>query len=146
MAVANVFAVFYVVAQVIERFVDFVKHAFNAYDDTRANIEAKELEIEDQKKIIETARDSGDNLSKHYERLNGLLKLKNRMDNKMLRDFFVFTSGLGILAAWLLQIRFLALLEAPVNPLLDTLVTGLVLGSGTKPLHDLIKYIEKAKT
>ena len=81
------------------------------------------------------------------KKLNELLKAKNKMDNRMVRDFFIYTSVLGILAACLLDLKFLTLLKAPVRPeLLDTIITGLVVGSGTKPLHDLIKYIEKAKS
>ena len=103
------------------------------------------------------------------KKLNELLKAKNKMDNRMVRDFFIYTSVLGILAACLLDLKFLTLLEAPITPILnasatpvintsatpvdnahvppvlDTIITGLVIGSGTKPLHDLIKYIEKAK-
>lgn len=145
MAVANVFAVFYVVAQVIERVVELLKNVSGVYDDTRANIETAERRVEDQKTIIEKALKAGEDLEGHYRKLNELLKAKNKMDNKMVLDFFVYTSVLGILISWLLQVRFLALLALPVNPALDTIITGLVVGSGTKPLHDLIKYIEKAK-
>jgi hypothetical protein len=146
MSVANVFAVFYVVAQVIERVLEFIKNSSGVYDETRANIETAERRIEDQKKIIERAREAGEDLEKHYGKLNELLKAKNKMDNKMVIDFFVYSSGLGILVCWLLHVRFLTLLEVPAHPWLDTLITGLVVGSGTKPLHDLIKYIEKARS
>jgi len=145
LAVVYVFAVYFVVAQVIERIVEFVKDSSSKYDVTRADINTKEREIEDQKKIIEKARDVEEDLGNHYKKLNELLKAKNKMDNRMVRDFFIYTSVLGILAACLLDLKFLTLLEAPVRPVLDTIITGLVVGSGTKPLHDLIKYIEKAK-
>jgi uncharacterized protein YqgV (UPF0045/DUF77 family) len=146
MAIGNVFAIFYVVAQVIERILEFIKNSSGVYDETRANIRTIEMRIEDQKKIIEKAREAGEDLESHYEKLNELLKAKNKMDNKMVIDFFIYSSGLGILVCWLLHVRFLTLLEVSVHPWLDTVITGLVVGSGTKPLHDLIKYIEKAKS
>lgn len=145
MAVANVFAIFYVVAQIIERIAEFLKNGFNIYDEIRANIETVTMEIEDCKTMIEHARNSGEDITVQYTRLNELIRTKNTMDNKMVQHFFLYTSILGILAAWLLQIRFLSLLGAPADPTMDIIVTGLVIGSGTKPLHDLIKYIEKAK-
>lgn len=146
MAIANVFAIFYVVAQVIERVVELLKNVSGVYDDTRANIETAERRAEDQKKTIERALEAGEDMEGHYKELNELLKAKNKMDNKMVLDFFIYTSVLGILMSWLLQLRFLTLLASPVNPTLDIIITGLVVGSGTKPLHDLIKYIEKAKS
>lgn len=145
MTVANTFAVFYIVAQVIERIVEFLKNGLGAYDKTRADIETHTIEIEHQKKIIDKTICSGENADAHYKKLNTLLRDKNKMDNQMVWHFFVYTSILGILAAALLNIRFFELLMITSDPLMDTIITGLVIGSGTKPLHDLIKCIENAK-
>ena len=145
MPVANTFAVFYIVAQVIERIVEFLKNGLGAYDKARADIETHTLEIEYQKKIIDKTICNGEKADAHYKKLNTLIRQKNKMDNQMVWHFFVYTSIMGILAAALLNIRFLELLNIISNPLMDTIITGLVIGSGTKPLHDLIKYIENRK-
>ncbi len=142
MSVTNVFAIFYVVAQVIERFVELLKNGLRKYDKDKADIETYNVKIENQKKIIE--KGEGD-LTKQYEKLNEDIKNKNMMDNKMVWHFFIYTSALGIVAAYFLNLSFLSLLEVNVHPTWDILITGLVIGSGTKPLHDLITYIQKAK-
>ena len=55
-------------------------------------------------------------------------------------------SVLAILASAWLGIRLLTLVGvSEPHVFVDVLVTGLVIGAGTKPLHDLIKNIEKSK-
>ncbi|WP_340818635.1 hypothetical protein [Methanolobus sp. WCC4] len=63
----------------------------------------------------------------------------------MVLGVFVMTSFLGLPLAFLLQLRFLEMLGVTVLPVIDSIVTGFLISGGTKPLHDLIKYIEKAK-
>lgn len=54
---------------------------------------------------------------------------------------------LGVGASLALGLRFLTAIEVGNSPVwLDTFVTGLVIAGGTKPLHDLIGTIEKAKS
>lgn len=54
---------------------------------------------------------------------------------------------LGIAASLALGLRFLSAVQVTSPPRwLDVVVTGLVISGGTKPLHDLIGVIEKAKT
>lgn len=52
----------------------------------------------------------------------------------------------GIAASLVLGLRFLSAVQVDTSPQwLDVFVTGLVISGGTKPLHDLIGLIEKAK-
>lgn len=145
LSVTNVFAIFYVVAQVIERLLETLKNGLGTYDKDKAEIETANVKIENQKKIIEKIRTDGGDLTEHYEKLKKDIMTKNKMDNKMVWQFFMLASGLGIVAAYYLNLSFLSLLEVKVHPAWDILITGLVIGSGTKPLHDLITYIQKAK-
>jgi len=145
LSVTNVFAIFYVVAQVIERLLETLKNGLGTYDKDKAEIETANVKIENQKKIIEKIRTDGGDLTEHYEKLKKDIMTKNKMDNKMVWHFFMLASGLGIVAAYYLNLSFLSLLEVKVHPAWDILITGLVIGSGTKPLHDLITYIQKAK-
>ncbi len=144
MAVTNIFAIYYVIAQIIERIVEVIKKSSKRYDTVHANIDTDEAEIANKKKIIEKELDK--DVSERYNELRTLLKNQNNRNNGMVRDLFAISCILGILAAWQLNIRFLALLEVAVKPWHDFVITGLVVGSGTKPLHDLIKYIEKTKS
>jgi hypothetical protein len=54
---------------------------------------------------------------------------------------------LGIALSLALGLRFLSAVQVGTSPRwLDVFITGLVIAGGTKPLHDLIGTIEKAKT
>jgi hypothetical protein len=55
-------------------------------------------------------------------------------------------SAIGMLACGALGIRLLFATGYDVTPAVDIIVTGLAVGSGTKPLHDLISNIQKSKT
>ena len=54
-------------------------------------------------------------------------------------------STLAILACGAFGIRLLDAIGFDVHEALDITVTGLAVGSGTKPLHDLISNLQKAK-
>ena len=54
-------------------------------------------------------------------------------------------SAAGILACGAFGIRLLFATGFDVTPAVDIFVSGLAVGSGTKPLHDLISNIQKAK-
>ena len=64
------------------------------------------------------------------------------------RTIFIWgiTSFLAMLASAVLGVYLLRTIGATEAPLwADITVTGLAVGAGTKPLHDLIKRLEKAK-
>lgn len=53
---------------------------------------------------------------------------------------------LGLLAATFFGVRMLAAVGvAAPHPIFDVWVTGLIIGSGTKPLHDLVERIRLPK-
>lgn len=54
-------------------------------------------------------------------------------------------SALGMLACGAFGIRLLSAIGFDVHEALDIAITGLAVGSGTKPLHDLISNLQKAK-
>lgn len=142
----SLFAVFYVVAQVIERLLQAAKDCSEYCDDVRAETHELEIRIENLKKRIEKMLEKGIDIpSEVYNDLHSLFFLKNKADDKMEKIFFISSAILGILFAFLLNIKFLSMIGVETIPLYDIIVTGLVVGGGTKPLHDLIKYIEKAK-
>lgn len=55
-------------------------------------------------------------------------------------------SAIGILGASMLQLYLLKQvgIASPPRPM-ELLATGLIIGAGTKPMHDLVKLIEKRK-
>lgn len=60
--------------------------------------------------------------------------------------FWGLATVVGLFASAALKLYFLRALGVPDSPRwAEILVTGLVIGAGTKPLHDLISRIEKSK-
>nr|WP_321498566.1 hypothetical protein [uncultured Methanolobus sp.] len=144
MSVINVFAIFYVAAQVIERITDSIIKLMRSYDNTKADIEVTSFKIQKIKSKLDVDCDK-DKEDRLYDELQSQLKYRNQRDNRMVLEIFLMTSFLGILLAFILQIQFLQMLGVIVSPVIDITVTGFLISGGTKPLHDLIKYIEKAK-
>jgi hypothetical protein len=58
---------------------------------------------------------------------------------------WIVASGIGIAIA---EVAKLALFKASgiggVDPGIDYILTGIAIGSGTKPIHDVISYLQKA--
>lgn len=52
---------------------------------------------------------------------------------------------LGFLFAWWLNLHMMDRLGAPQNVWVDRFFTALVLGSGTKPIHDIISLMGRNK-
>jgi hypothetical protein len=60
--------------------------------------------------------------------------------------FWAFACALGVLASSGLKLYFLKQVGVALPPrTLELLATGLIVGAGTKPLHDLVSLIEKKK-
>jgi hypothetical protein len=115
------FAVFYVAAQVIERITELFSMIFDRkYDQTK---------------------DAG--------------KIKRRKEHRDSRQtraivHWLIASALGIVLTLVFYLGFhanLGLFEASgfsLDPIPDAILTGISLGAGTKPLHDLISYMTKS--
>ena len=73
----------------------------------------------------------------------GLLK----RGSKELRYYTTFGGvALGLIMAFLSgNLRLLELVEVQFNPLLDTILTGVVIGMGTEVVHELIKVLAEGK-
>lgn len=122
----TLFAVLYIFAAAIERFVEPVKclvigkkkkDAENAVEKARATGTEKE-EAEEKAKLNET-----------------------RQDTKLIT--WAFATVFAILGTSSTGLFLMHAIGAEkVAPWLDILITGLAIGAGTKPLHDLIGYIE----
>ena len=60
--------------------------------------------------------------------------------------FWAIATVVALFASAYLKLYFLRVIGLPAAPrFMDILITGLVVGAGTKPLHDLITRIETAK-
>ncbi len=123
----TLFAVLYIFSAAIERLVEPAKSLM---------VGQKKKDAENR---VETARADGD----EQGQADGQAKLnETREDTKVIAWSLASTFAiLGTSATGLFLMQ--AIGAEKVAPWLDILITGLVIGAGTKPLHDLIGYIEK---
>lgn len=130
----SIFAVMYVFAQALERFLEPILRLYSGKkDDTKVLEGALEKAINNPSKAnLKLAANAREELNEEGANL-AVLAWGLSSALAML--------GSGYLGMYLL--RAVGLTSVPAS--VDILVTGLAVGGGTKPLHDLVKNIEKAK-
>lgn len=156
----TIFAAFFVAAQGIERLLEpisdylfptepdvatslkdaeaAVDHAFAAYNDA-ARAGAQQADTQRLEALNKTAEE----------------KLKLAANTKAQKDrrhgnravvFWAIATSIGILASASLKLYLLSRIGLAAPPrALEILATGLIIGAGTKPLHDLVSLIEAKK-
>lgn len=140
--IISIFTVYYILAQIIERVTELFSPWF-----CKREIEELRREMEDIEKIIDKkiANSGGlHNIEQEQkgrkEKRDELLKLRARR----IAGLWFLASVMGIILCGLIGVRFFETAGITVSPWLDKILTGLLIGSGTKPLHDLIVIIEKS--
>jgi hypothetical protein len=130
----SIFALLYVAAQAVERLLEPVSWLA--------------LKIDDAKKTRDTAFAAYQTSGKSdagTTAANAQASLEHARSNRAV-VYWALATGVGMFAAAALKLYFLHILGVTDAPRwAEILVTGLVIGGGTKPLHDLISRIEKAK-
>jgi len=146
-----VFAPFYIAAQAIERLLEpFASRWNNTTTEKSALKSARE-----EKKLLESPPEGEKPpTSKQIEDATAAIEKAELALAKAKASraipFWAFASTLGLLACSMLGLGLVAAVskEAPSGEFVrtvDVLLTGLAVGAGTKPLHDLISRLEKAK-
>lgn len=137
----TIFAVFFVGAQALERLLEPLALALNlgAVEKSTAREEAK------------TVQQLADNplVTDITEQLTRAVEAK-AVDQKKTAErtilYWGIATGLAALASGLFGFYFLSTVGIAVPAVwMEILGTALIIGSGTKPLHDLISMIEKKK-
>lgn len=162
------FAAFYVVAQAVERFLEPFANVLGVGDKEKAEKEKKteqdnkknaekELEIANLSFVstqdvnektrvrqdIENATNARDQADSEIKKNEELLK---KLGTNRAILYWGAASCFAVIASAGLNLQFLAVIGfSGHEPWVDTVVTGMVIGGGTKPLHDLIQLIEKGK-
>jgi len=130
----SIFALFYVAAQAVERLLEpFSALLLTVGDKEKARDQAL-AEYQQAK-----TKDKGDAAAGKQADLE-----RTRANRRVV--FWGLATVVGLFASAVLKLYFLRTLGVSDSPRwAEILVTGLVIGAGTKPLHDLISRIEKAK-
>ena len=140
------FATFYILAQIVERIIELVSEV-GYLGKHKTEIEKGKRKIEYYQKIIEKKLEKNPDINAIETESNEIEKIeKGKRDLEMCRiaSLWLFASLLGIAVCWVANVGFfktIGITETVTS--WDKLGSGLLVGSGTKPLHDLIAKIEK---
>ena len=159
----TIFAVFFVTASAIERLIEPLTLFYG--QDKKADLEAKAAKAREAVEaayVAQAAYLSADNAGKTAAKtkfddlktaaqnaLDDAAAAKggaNAISGNRAVVVWAAASGIGILGASMLQLYLLKQvgIASPPRPM-ELLATGLIIGAGTKPMHDLVKLIEKRK-
>ena len=154
----TIYAVFYVAAQAIERLLEPFTNLLLPKKDEAAKVETKTTEAVNGNAMfvaaVAFAKEAA--VTKAWReatqtKASEAASAQDELDKKVYVRavlFWVIATGLGIVASGYFGLYFVHTIvkENPPSNGFDILVTGLVIGAGTKPLHDLISNLSKDKT
>jgi hypothetical protein len=152
----TIFAIFFVAAQGIERLLEPVSLLFTDADDALKTAEgevekAKKAATAEQAENIEKKLASSTAKVTEAKKLDlqvkldaaatAVAKLKKSKNNRKV-IFWALASSVAILASASMELYLLRTVGISSAPrYLEVLATGLIIGAGTKPLHDLVTLI-----
>lgn len=153
MAELSLFAAFYILAQGIERFLEFFTEKPPFIND-KLVIDASERKIKVWQNIIDKLieKDPSDpnlqnNIAQYQQNIEAEESKISGKKSTRIVGLWGLASLLGIYLCWVFKIGFLQTIGATIPSglgELDYIVSGIIVGSGTKPLHDIVAKIEKA--
>lgn len=134
------FAGIYAGAQAIERFLEPLSHWLLSTEDTESKY-GEAVEAADKAVTLWLADSSEGNKTAVETAMKDMATKKNAIDER--KDdraaiFWAIASVAGMLAAAQFNLFLLKLIGVTATYSWDVFATGLVLGGGTKPLHELI--------
>jgi hypothetical protein len=141
----GVFAVLYVLAQVIERFLEPFSPVLGCLLNGRGEKKSKKTLVVARNKALVEARQTG-NVGKKKECADKQDALNQFRANATPMAFGIAAllamAGAGYTGFLVMHVIGLTQVAAPV----DLLITGMAVGGGAKPLHDLITNLRESKT
>jgi NADPH:quinone reductase-like Zn-dependent oxidoreductase len=159
----TIFAVFFVAASAIERLIEPLTLFYG--QDKKADLDAKAAKAKETVEaayVAQAAYLSADDAGKTVAKSkfdeaksvaqNALVQAAtakagaNKITGNRAVVVWGAASAIGILGASMLKLYLLKQvgIASPPRPM-ELLATGLIIGAGTKPMHDLVKLIEKRK-
>jgi hypothetical protein len=143
----NVFGVFYILAQALERLFELLQMAWpslgRAKTDGQTTAKAQAVDARDEKLAV--AINTG--LASDATAAAAAQAVLDQIRANRSLLAWTINSAIAMAACGLLGLRLIGAISDPAwpHPYLDVILTGLVIGGGTKPLHDLIANLQAAK-
>lgn len=145
----TIFAVVYFITQLIERFIELISDFHPLFKDTnkiaklKKEIDRKDSQIREHLKSEDTRACQHVNADTEKAALEKQMDELDCLESSRKSRLWAVASGLGIIFSYTFIGLFALVGIGSVYHWLDVLVSGIILGGGTKPLHDLITNIEK---
>lgn len=144
----SVFAGIYAAAQALERFLEPLSHWFlSTHDDENAYVEA--VAAADKAVAAWMAKPSDDTKKVAEDAMEAMAKAKTKIDERKddrAAAYWGIATIAGMLVSGFFHLYLLKLIGVSTTHGWDVVATGLIIGSGTKPLHDLITKITKSSS
>lgn len=144
----DVFALLYIFAQSIERLIEPVSKFVSGSGTSGSERTTKEEAKDKRAAAINEAFEATDAAKKKgaVDQAAAAQKAIDQTRANAVYWMWGVATLLGLLAATFFGVRMLAAVGvAAPHPIFDVWVTGLIIGSGTKPLHDLVERIRLPK-
>jgi hypothetical protein len=139
----SLFAAVYLVTQMIERIIEFFSN-IPIFKDTnkmaklQKKIDQRDLGIKEYLKANPAA-----DIANEEKYLDELMDKQNCLESPRKSRLLAAATGLGIIFSYFFVGLFALVGITAIPHWIDVLITGIILGGGSKPLHDLITNIEK---
>jgi hypothetical protein len=152
----TIFAVYFVAAQAIERLLEPVASFFGQTpaDDLDSATATAQSKVDEAHVVASASGSSSDQKREANDAATAALKEAATKKAKKASSqadraiaFWALASAVGIAASAFLKLYLLTTVGvASPGRILDVIATGLIIGAGTKPLHDLVTLISAQKT
>jgi hypothetical protein len=141
------FAVIYIVAQAIERFLQPISELVGKPE----QVENAKANLDEKKSLVETTSGADEDAAKVEAE-----EAKKKVDYRQLERATYFWAAASVISLLVCGVLGLGLIQSVAEfaankqppgwfEAIDVVITGLAIGAGTKPLHDLISAVQKAK-
>jgi hypothetical protein len=146
----SLFAIFFILAQALERLNEFITLAWPGAGATTVQAGAKKTKAlalaERDRAVAEEVTKLAEGEAADAERCAAKQAVVDRIRANRAVLFWALPAAITFVGCGLLDLHLLRTVGVKAAPAwLDLLLTGLAVGGGTKPLHDLIANLEKAK-
>lgn len=140
----TIFAVVYFITQLIERIVELISGFHPLFKDTRkieklrAEVDQKNSQIKENFKNCLNA-----DVEDAKTTLEELMEKRDCLESSRKSRLWAVASGIGIIFSYIFIGLFALVGITTIPHWVDVLISGIILGGGSKPLHDLISNMEK---
>ena len=145
----SVFAVFYIFAQSLERLLELIQIIIPSLGRTQAGEKklSKDQAVEFRDQQLARAINQPSEATAAAVEAAGAQTAVDRIRANRALLGWTLASALAMIGSGLLGLKLIAAISeaTPAPGWLDVAITGLVIGGGTKPLHDLIANLQESK-